>query len=224
LAYNGFNAGATNPVMPLVQANNFAFSTGIQIQNAGNSSTSVTVSYTAGSAGSDCTETKTIAAGASETFALTGTSTCTVNGGPTFVGAATVTANSTNQPLAAIVNQTNFGASGSAYNAIDPTTATNVVSFPLIMQDNFGFFTGFNVMNGDNSSATVSCVFSGSGGPANFSETLGAGQVYTTVQTGSGQYVGSATCTSTGSIVVGVANELGSAAGDQFFTYGGFSQ
>ncbi|MEM7333746.1 MAG: hypothetical protein AAF490_16785 [Chloroflexota bacterium] len=144
LAYNGFTTGATEPVMPLVQGENFGFVTGIQIQNTGNTSTSVTVSYVAGSAGSNCTETTSIAAGASETFALS--SSCTGIGGATFVGAASVTNNSNNQPLAAIVNQTNLGDSGSAYNAIDSASATGTVSFPLIMQANFGFFTGFNVI------------------------------------------------------------------------------
>ncbi|MEM7332298.1 MAG: hypothetical protein AAF490_09410, partial [Chloroflexota bacterium] len=222
LAYNGFTTGATEPVMPLVQANNFNFVTGIQIQNTGNTNTSVTVSYVAGSAGSNCTETASIAAGASETFALS--SSCTGIGGATFVGAASVTNNSNNQPLAAIVNQTNLGDSGSAYNAIDSASATGTVSFPLIMQANFGFFTGFNVMNVGNSAASVNCTFSGSGGPANFTQSIAAGSVYTAVQGGAGQYVGSATCTASGGSLVGVANELGPAGGDTFFAYGGFNQ
>ncbi len=33
-AYSGFNAGSTNPVMPLINANNSGYVTGIQIQNA----------------------------------------------------------------------------------------------------------------------------------------------------------------------------------------------
>lgn len=223
LAYNGFTGGSTNPVMPLVQANNFGFSTGIQIQNTGGSSTNVTVTYAAGSAGTNCTEQKSIPAGASKTFALEAT--CTKLNGPTFVGAATVTGNSSGQPLAAIVNQSNFSNSGSAYNGINPANATSTVNFPLIMKDNFGYFTGFNVYNAGGSSASVNCTFSaGSNKPANFTQSIPSGGVHTAVQTGTGQYVGSATCTASGGTLVGVANELGNAAGDQFFAYGGFNQ
>ncbi|MCA9970175.1 MAG: hypothetical protein KC425_08165 [Anaerolineales bacterium] len=224
-AYNGFTGGSSSPIMPLVQANNFGFSTGIQIQNTGGSSTDVTVSYAAGSAGADCTEMKTIAAGASETFALG--STCTALGGPQFVGGASVTANSASQDLVAIVNQLNFTSNdkGAAYNAFAPSAATGSVNFPLIMQDNFGFFTGFNVYNAGGSDADVTCTFSaGANKPADITTTIAPATAYTAVQLGSGQYVGSVTCTAAGGSLVGVANELGSGAGDNFFAYGGFNQ
>lgn len=222
-AYNTFSGGSTNPIMPLVQANNFGFSTGVQIQNVGSTDTSVTVSYAAGSAGTNCTETQTIAAGTSETFALSAS--CTALSGPQFVGGASVTGNSASQPLAAIVNQLNFsGVGGSAYNAFDPANASSEVVFPLIMQDNFGFFTGFNVY-AVGAEAAVTCTFSsGANAPATINTTVGADSAYTAVQTGSGQYVGSATCTSSSGPIVGVANELGSGAGDQFFAYTGFGQ
>lgn len=224
-AYNGFKSGSTNPIIPLVQANNFGYSTGIQIQNTGGSATDVTVSYTAGSAGSNCTETQTIAANSSATFGLN--SSCTGLGGSTFVGGAAVTANSTNQDLVVIVNQLNYNTNdkGAAYNGFDPATASSTVNFPLIMQDNFGYFTGFNVYNAGSSDASVTCTFSsGSNAPANINTTVSAGSAYTAVQTGSGQYVGSVTCTAAGGSLVGVANELGSGSGDNFFAYGGFNQ
>jgi hypothetical protein len=46
-AYTGFtNEATTNPVFPLVNANNSGYISGIQIQNAGDQTTDVTLSYT----------------------------------------------------------------------------------------------------------------------------------------------------------------------------------
>lgn len=219
-AYNGFTAGSENPVMPLVQANNFGYFTGIQVQNAGSTSTDVTVSYVPGTVGSACTQTETIAAGASATFLD-----CSDMSVSQFVGGASVTTNSADQPLVAIVNQlNNSDGKGAAYNAFDPASASANVNFPLIMRDNFGFFTGFNVYNAGAASASVTCTFSGTGGPATVTATVAAGAVLNAVQTGSGTYVGSATCTAAGGSLVGVANEVSTAAGDNLFAYGGFNQ
>ena len=68
-AYSGFASGATNPVMPVINANNNGFNTDIQIQNTGDTDTSVTVSYLPSAAGTACTETQTIAANQTVTFA-----------------------------------------------------------------------------------------------------------------------------------------------------------
>jgi hypothetical protein len=92
------------------------------------------------------------------------------------------------------------------------------------MQANFGFFTGFNVYNAGASSTTVNCVFSGAGAPAPVGATLAAGETMTAVQTGATSYVGSVQCTAPSGSIVGVANELSSAAGDNLFAYGGFNQ
>jgi hypothetical protein len=176
-AYSGFTGGVTNPVMPLVNANNANFITGIQIQNAGDTDTEVTLSYTpavfGGTAlGTACTETQTIASGASGTFALFAfnsveaqantSTTCTAL--ERFVGSAVVTANTgatdgTAQPLAAIANQLS-GSSGEAYNGFDASAATSSVVMPLIMDRNSGYYTGFNLMNVGTTDATVSCSFS----------------------------------------------------------------
>lgn len=219
-AYNGFTSGSTNPIMPLVQANNFGYFTGIQVQNAGTTSTNVTVSYVPGTSGTACTQSATIAAGASATFID-----CSSMSVAQFVGGASVTTNSASQPLVAIVNQLNTGAGkGAAYNAFDPAQATSTVNFPLIMRDNFGFFTGFNIYNAGAAAANVACTFSGTGGPAPVNATVPAGATLTAVQVGTGPYVGSATCTAAGGSLVGVANELSSAAGDNLFAYTGFNQ
>lgn len=224
-AYTGFTGGATNPVFPLINANNAGYQTGIQIQNAGGQATEVTVTYTPSSAGTACTETRTIQAGASANFALgafandneSSVENCV--GGAQFVGSAKVTANSNNQPLVAIINQLG-PTNGEAYGSFDPNAATAKIVMPLIMDRNGGFFTGFNVQNVGSSPTTVNCTFTGTGytvGP----QTLQPDQALTDVQGEkiSVGYVGSGTCTaSSGGKIVGVVNELGS-TGDQLLVY-----
>ncbi len=112
-AYNGFASaqGSTNPVIPMVNQNNYGYWTSIPIQNLGGSSTVVTLTYTPTKAGTTCTETLTIPAGGQAEFGSfahvfspqTPGTTCVL--GQTFVGAAVVTANSTNQPLIGLMNQ-----------------------------------------------------------------------------------------------------------------------
>jgi hypothetical protein len=227
-AYSGFTGGSTNPVLPLINANNAGYVTGVQIQNSGASSTSVTVTYT-DTGGATCTETQTIASKQSGTFALSAfagvavpgmTTTCT--GGQKLVGSAQVTANSASMPLVAIVNQ--LGPSnGEAYNGFDPAGATAKVVMPLIMDRNGGFFTGFNVMNVGGASTAVSCTFTGS--TYTVSGTVAAGAALNDLQAGkiADKYVGSATCTAgSGGKIVAVVNELGpSGSLDQLLVYEG---
>lgn len=229
-AYNGFGPGDLMPVMPLMQANNFGFHTGIQIQNQGTLETEAVVTYTPapGEPGTECTETQTIAAGASATFALyafsttTGTTTSTCTFGEQFVGAAAVTSNSASQPLVGIINQTNFVAKGSAYSSFNTIAASDTIVMPLIMDQNFGFFTGFNVMNVGAAATDVSCSFTGSA--LTVDGTIDPGEALNHVQLNflPAGYVGSATCT--GTDIIGVVNELATAAGDNLFTYEAFNQ
>lgn len=226
-AYNGFTGGSTLPVMPLINANNFDFITGVQIQNSGGSATNVTVTYTS-TGGSSCTETQTIPANSSATFALGvftlgapagATTTCTQ--GATFVGSARVTTNSASQPLNVIVNQlNNVSGAGEAYSGFNPDALTNKVVMPLIMDRNFGYFTGFNVVNAGAASTNVACTFTGTSYTVN--ATLAAGAALNDVQLDkiSNGYVGSATCTGdAGAKLAGVVNELGTGSGDQFLVY-----
>ena len=228
-AYNGFTAGSTEVVMPLVQANNSGFNTGVQVQNTGSASTDVTLSYTpVAGAGTACTETQTIGAGASKTFFLgafrngsPGTSNCAK--GSRFVGSAAVSANSAGTDLVAIVNQTNFTNYGSAYNGFDPNAATGSLVMPLIMDRNSGFYTGFNIMN-VGSSATVTCTFSNSS--RTYSAQLGTNAAGNDVQNGkiANKYVGSASCSAPGGAIIAVVNELGtSTSSDLLFTYEAFN-
>jgi hypothetical protein len=225
-AYSGFNAGSTDPVMPLINANNSGYITGIQIQNAGASATDVTVSYTPSLAGTACTETQTVPANSSATFALFAfangaNSTCAA--GATFVGSAQVTGNSTSQELVAITNQLLPNVNGEAYSGFDPAAATDTSVMPLIMDRNSGYFTGFNVQNVGSSSTDVTCTFSG-GVSYTVNATLAAGAATTALQNGqiADGYVGSGTCTSTGEPILAIVNELGpSGTADQLLVYNG---
>ncbi|RME45794.1 MAG: hypothetical protein D6796_09900 [Caldilineae bacterium] len=237
-AYSGFVSGSTAPIMPLINANNNGYETGVQIQNIGNQDTTVTVTYTpsmgpSGTLGFPCTETQTIPAGGSRTFALYAfagapfpgmTTNCL--GKQLFVGSARVTTNSTSQPLTIIVNQLLFGINGEAYSAFDPAVATAKVVLPLVMDRNNDFFTGFNIMNVGTSRSTISCQFTGT--TFGFSVDLDAGEASTQLQFGKIDtgYVGSATCTADGNgKILAIVNELNSTStDDQFLVYEGINQ
>ena len=222
------------PVLPLVQANNYGYTSGIQVQNTGGSATNVTISYTPSIAGTACAQTKNVPAGGSETFGLLAWDAGDANAdndcvnGQTFVGSARVTVNSATQNLVAIVNQHDFGGNmGASYGSFNPDQASAKVVMPLIMQDNFGYFTGFNVMNVGDLETTVSCTFSGSAHTEG--ATLGSGEALTAVQFGTALgagYVGSATCTATGgdASIIGVVNETLLGTGqDTFLVYEAFN-
>jgi hypothetical protein len=225
--YSGFTGGSPEVAMPLINANNAGYITGVQIQNVDSTSTSVTVTYTPSLAGTECSETKTIAGNSSETFALgafTASGSC---GLQTLIGSAEVTANTGGNDLVAIVNQLNLGANkGAAYEGFDPSTATNAVVMPLIMDRNSGYFTGFSVANVGGSSTSVNCTFSGTSYTA--SDTVPAGEAMTLIQNGmiASGYVGSATCTAgAGAQIIGVVNELNTGlSGDAFLVYDAFNK
>ncbi|MCE7984237.1 MAG: hypothetical protein DYG89_23935 [Caldilinea sp. CFX5] len=231
-AYTGFTgAGSTAPVFPLINANNANYITGLQIQNAGTQETNVTVSYTPSSAGNACTETQSIAPGASKTFALAAFANSTnpnenCANGARFIGSAKVTTNSANQPLVGIGNQLYPGRNGEAYGSFSADEATAKVVMPLIMDRNGGYYTGFSVQNVGDAATSVSCTFT------NSSVTIPA----TTLQPGGAladlqanklgdRYVGAATCTATaGGKIVAVVNQLGaSTTADQLLVYEGIS-
>lgn len=233
-AYSGFtDAGNAYPVIPLVNSNNGGTVTGIQLQNSTGTATSVTISYQPGLTGTACTETQTIPGNGTKTFALaafsnnqSGTSTNCI-GGQTFVGSAKVTGNSANVSLVGIVNQLNSGSvKGGAYNAFDPTTATKKVIFPLVMDRNAGYFTGFQVQNVGSTTASVTCTFSNS--TRVVSQSLVPGQSLNDIQNNQfwAGYVGSSVCqgTNTNDKLAGVINQLGpSSTQDQLLVNEGFN-
>lgn len=232
-AYNGFKTSSTLPVLPLVQANNSGYDSGIAIKNNGASSTNITVTYTpspGANNGSVCTETQNISGGQVKVFALNAFangafSTCIP--GARFVGSAKVTTNSGNQPLAIVVNQHKRPINGGSYGGFNTSEATSRVVFPLIMDRNSGWWTGFNVQNVGALTTSVTCTFTNSGvtiGPTN----LGSGQALNHLQNGvlGSGYVGSATCNASGgdAKIIGVVNETQTGGtSDQLMTYEGIN-
>jgi hypothetical protein len=147
--------------------------------------------------------------------------------GEQFVGSAEVSANSADQPLVAIVNQLHpTNNKGAAYGGFDPAAGTDAVAMPLIMDRNYGYFTGFSVANVGSTETTVTCTYTNNAHTD--SATLAPGEALAAVQLGvlADLYVGSATCTADGGgSIVGIVNELNTAsAGDAFLVYEAFNQ
>ena len=245
-AYNSFASGDASPIFPLVNENNFGYVTGITIQNTGGTPTDVQVDYTAVLAGTNCFEKRTIPANSSLTFGFVFTTFADVghligencNQGETFIGAGKVTSNSTGAELVGIVNQLNSsGNKGAAYGSFEQADGTATVLFPLLMDRNYGYFTGMSVVNVGASTipaGALNCTFTGNslGGPINTARSnptaLAQGQGWTFVMNGQigDRYVGSGTCVGPGgSQVVGTVNELkNSGSTDTFLVYEGINQ
>lgn len=245
-AYDGFTEDQTSTdiVAPLFQYYNAGNVSSIQIQNAGDQATTVTVEYTPGFAGNACQETQTIDPGSAGTFGLfsfnaptQGSDCFDQNPGTRFVGSARVITNSTNQPLVGVVNQLNLGQGlASSYSAYRPEDAMNGISLPLLMDRNSGFWTSINLVNiGPATTVTIDYV-----GRLN----RGQGEVFTTSETfeiGAGEpvirlhapggfpiadgWVGSATITGANpdDQLLAVVNQVRTGGtGDVFQTYNGF--
>lgn len=236
-SYTGFGSGAVNPLMPLINQNNYGYFTGVQIMNTGTASTVVTVSYTPSMSGTACYETRTLAAGTSKTFSQyvfyesqdesgdpAFETDCEM--GETFIGSAKVTANTTATPLVAVVNQLQpTQGKGGAYVAFDPAQGGDKIVYPLIMDRNYGYFTSHSIVNVGATSIPVgglSCLFTGTDktGPVNMTiantSAIPADGSWTLNHQnllGDG-FVGGATCTGpTGALLVGTSNQLGAIAG-----------
>jgi len=174
LVSSGFAAGTTNPVIPLVNANNpnvSGWRTAITIMNVGSADSAVTLTYMR-TDGTSCTETQTIQMQKSKVFAGATLQLTTPPAGVVttcaaqakLVGAAYVTGNTASVPLVAIVNQDRTGLA-SAYGSFDPTQGTARVVMPLIMDNNGSgqWGTSFNVMNvHPSATAFVKCTFANS--------------------------------------------------------------
>jgi hypothetical protein len=231
LGYNGFTGGSTTVVAPLITANNYGYWTGIQVQNAGTATANVTVTYgpnTVGSFTPMAEGPESIAPGDSFTFKQLGGQWT-----ERYVGSATIT-NAEGQELVAIVNQLKSGDLdfGTAYEGFDPTSATSNLSAPLVVANNYGYFTGIQVQNvGGNDPCVVTVTYSantvpGMGTPNPESESIAEGASKTFKQTGgqwTDRYVGSATVTGSGCSIVAIVNNLKQTENDQFLTYNGFN-
>lgn len=250
-AYDGFTtSGQTSLIAPLFQYYNAGFSSSIQVQNTGDTNTTVTIEYTpsdkpgGGTYGTACQETQTIAAATAATFgfyafdpveppgAFDYSCDCyTKNPGTRFIGSALVNTNSASQPLAAVVNQHNFATGlASAYNAFKPDDASQCVSLPLIMDRNSNYWTSISVVN-IGADTTVTVDYSDYGTTIDEQFTLASGASYNLLHAPganpiSDKYVGSATVCGanlTDELLVIVNEQNMVATGDTLYTYNGFN-
>jgi len=239
LSYNGFPSGSTNPIIPIVNQNNYGYWTAIPIQNLGSVATAVTLTYTkTKGTGTNCTETITIPANSQVEFGsyafvfsttppYTVVSTCVM--GQTFIGNAVVTGNSTSQPLVGLANQSTTiqpgSDKGAALMGLDPASASSVLVFPDVRQwhgtDNW--WTSLTITNLSGATlpiGDVSChaVGTGPGGAVNLTFSNTAAIVNNAawlvdLYTGYGPmpdgFVGGVVCTSATGKLVGNANNLG---------------
>ncbi len=231
-SYDGFDGGSMNPIMPLINQNNYGYFTGVQIQNTGDSDTVVTVDYEPSMAGTACTETRTVPAYGSKTFSQfvfyqsqtesdpEFETTCVM--GETFIGSAKVTGNTANMPLVSVVNQLQIEDNkGGAYGAFNPADGQEKIIYPLIMDRNYGYFTSWSIVNvgvdtiaiGDLSCHVTGTAKSGAidiyldntqAIPADGSWTLNHLDII------ADGFVGGATCVGpTGAKLIGTSNQLG---------------
>ena len=156
-SYGGFTSGASSLNLPLIVRNNFGVDTSITVQNVGSAPATVTISYTPGFAGNAGSEPAfTLAPGASRTI-YQKDNTALGTGTPGFVGSATVSA--TGSTVVATVLQEGSGQL-TAYNAFPAGTGSPTVALPLILGNNFGSYTGIQVLNAGTQATNATITFS----------------------------------------------------------------
>jgi len=213
-AYNGITDLSTVVNVPLFQQANGGYNTSLYIQDNSGAANSVTVRFN--HSGTMVSErTYDLPANASLTVDSTNDG---ISG--TFVGSANVTAR---QPVAVIANQTNglllFSYSGSG-------SGSPAVYAPLIMTNNHGWSTGFQVEN-VGTAATTASLFLNGGSTAVATADLAPGQSVTWYPvpgtTSTNPFVGSAKVTSSNDQpLLGVVNELNNTVG-QGMAYNAFT-
>lgn len=226
---SGISAGSTTVGLPLIQKGNGGFDTWLSLQNAGSANATVSVAFKPrdGNSGTAMTLSNlTIKPGAAITLDTTAGNLAGL--GVRFVGSATVTSN---QPIAAIVNQTGRLASKTllTYDGFGSSAGSTTINMPLIQNGNAGFFSGLSIQNLGSVQTTVTVDYGpntrGSFNPPNKTFTLagGAGIAFNTAadfggNTTAQRYVGSAKVTSSNAAapLVGVVNQLGSISGSSY--------
>lgn len=234
-SYSGFSAGAQSISAPLIMRNNFGLNTSVSVQNTGAAATTVTVTYTPGSAGSATSEQVTLPPGSNKVFFQSGNTAL----GDRFVGSATITA-AAGGSIAAVVQQEG-NEQLLSYDTFTGGSAS--VGIPLLMANNFASFTGLQIQNAGNASTTATVTYSPNavsgdgtcGTPPAKPVALAAGASFTLIQAGGDpalgfdaffatcRYVGGATLTSdNGQPLVAIVNQV-SSANKNASAYEGFS-
>jgi hypothetical protein len=141
-------------VAPLVYKNYNLWTSGVNIANVGNVSTTVTITYTNANpavSGGPWTDTKTLAAHAMDVF-YTPSNASLPNG---FYGSATLHSSAAN--IVVVVASQRYrtdGAQGVAYEGSLPTDATACVSLPVV-HNRTTWKTGINILNLGGSDANI---------------------------------------------------------------------
>jgi len=203
----GFTSGASSMSLPLIMRGNSGYYTWFNVQNVGTTAASVSVEYVAGSDGSDYSAAAvSIQPSAAHTFDQRDMTQL----GTKFIGSAVVTSD---QPVVATVMQVGETYKNlMGYNGF--AAGSTSVSLPLVMANNSGYYTGFQVQNVGSSSTTVNITYggnlAGSFAPSAESATLAPDESATFIQSG-GQwtqpYVGSATLSASQDIVA-IVNQV----------------
>lgn len=222
-AYVGRTAGASTLRMPLLMKENGGFTTWFAVQNAGSTTTNVSVSYSDGTSAGPVE----IKPGAAKVFYQS----LETHGAKTF--AATVTSDN-DTPLVGTVLQesTKILYASTAFTGGDANP-----QFPLVNVNNANTRTGIQIQNiGDTATdVTLSYTPSAAGTPCTEMHTIqpGASETYTFVAFESGvpgsncvpkeKFVGSAkvTANSANQPLVGIANQLAPAYGEAYVSFAG---
>ncbi|MFA7408221.1 MAG: hypothetical protein WCY93_10450 [Anaerolineaceae bacterium] len=211
--YNGFSAGSSTAILPLIMENNNGNRTGASCQNLGPGPATITMSYTPATG---------YPARDADVFVDVPENGIAVKvmdyvGTTKWVGGSTVTV-SGSANIACVVNQTRPAKKNSnLYEGFNPAAATDTVVMPLIMSKNgttTKAFTAFSVASTDGSNINVTCDWKPSTGFGDIADTTkgGAAVLVFSQQTGFSagdtRWIGSAVCTETGGkSIVAVVNQ-----------------
>jgi len=219
LSYSGFASGSNDVILPLIQQANAGFFTGISVQNSGTTPATVNIAYGPNLTGgaSLTNDSTTLQPGGSAVFIK--------NGGDRYIGSATVSASG--GEVVVVVNQLSSN-SGTAYEGISSTSATDKVSLPLLMARNGGFFSGVQCRHLGSGPVNITLTYTpntvGSYNPPPVTRSVAAGAAFNELQsTFPERYVGSGVVTtSPATPVVCIVNQLNNTAtDDRFLTYNG---
>jgi hypothetical protein len=206
-------------VPTMVSAQGWTYGSSFQLQNLSSTQANVTITYYNQDGSVATSVDDTIPADGSKTYFAVSVPDL----GTSFNGSAVV---SSDQELRAIhnldANSFTYGASSAGY-----TAGSTEISLPLIMRNNSGFNTWFNVQNAGSATATVSVVFNAGSAGTNYTHpdvTIEPGASYTFRQADMADlgstFIGSAQITSNGQPLVATAVEVGP---NTLYAYDGFA-
>jgi|GEM_PF-497377 len=133
-AYTPFTSGATTIYAPVIMNNYYGYSTSLNVQNIGTSSTTVTVTY-----GTGLVASQSVAAKSSAVFYTPS------SGLPSGTNTSAKIESSGSQPIIGVVNETNGYKRGASYSTFSGGSLT--VRAPIAMKRYFKYNTSINCQN-----------------------------------------------------------------------------